>query len=205
MEVTCPYGYQLKPQLWIANEGETLSRDYVKYRTDMALIQLKKSAVRLAQVLEFIALQYHEQQSLTRKEMLTPNKAKAAGAVNVYSNLFSDDDDDDDDEEDDLTTDEDEESLDAEDDSTKNGASFDSEDDMKTDADDDLRKNEASFDSGEDMKGIGMSFDADDLTAEAEEDVVLPAFVSELRNDVTRKNKSKKKDSPKKRTRSGRR
>ena len=149
IEVTCPYGYQLrnKPRAWIKHRGTTLSSEYLKSRTNVAVVQLKKSAVRLAQVLEFVAQLYHENQSLT-KHIALPIKAHST-PVNAYSHLFSDDDEDEFFDDDDLT-------MDA-------GESFDAYD-LKTDGesfDADTLKMDGWSDSSDSLTTKGDSFDAD--------------------------------------------
>jgi hypothetical protein len=60
VSVTCNYGYKHENGEWIREHGDRLSEEYLRTRKDFAREQLKKSVVRLVQVLEFVSQQYYE-------------------------------------------------------------------------------------------------------------------------------------------------
>ena len=92
IQVTCPFGYQLNddPVVWIENRGVVLPVEYLESRTDVALVQLKKSAIRLAQVLELVAQTYYHRESLERR-IAAPEEGCII-AVNPFSTLACEED-----------------------------------------------------------------------------------------------------------------
>ena len=87
--VTCQYGYQYDDGRWIERD-DVLPIDYLNSRARTAATQLKKSAVRLAQLIEHISARYYEQETLSRG-MATIADGSSIVVSNPFESLEGDD------------------------------------------------------------------------------------------------------------------
>ena len=88
-QVTCQFGYQFDDGRWI-QPGDVLPIEYLERRAETAKIQLKKSAVRLAQLIEHISARYYEQERLSR-QTVTIADGSSFVVANPFESLEGDD------------------------------------------------------------------------------------------------------------------
>ena len=81
--ITCSYGYQLEDHSWIRS-GQNLPASYTERSSEIAWTQLLKSASRLSQLLEAIAMEYYNQEFMSTHASAPRHTQRSA---NVFASL----------------------------------------------------------------------------------------------------------------------
>jgi hypothetical protein len=84
--VTCPFAYRLDSGDLI-DSGSVLPESYIDTRKSVAWAQLEKSAIRLAQILEFIAKSYYRQEAEAMMALSSRRSPSGMEARNPFSDL----------------------------------------------------------------------------------------------------------------------